>query len=77
MFFATFMLLSAPYVCFLVPETKGIPLEDINSLFRKGLKPWRAHGVVLEEIRARHAHDSEINHPSYDIKRSASHDDSV
>lgn len=53
-FFASFMLISIPYVFFLVPETKGIPLEDINSLFRKGLRPWKAHPVVLAEIRQRH-----------------------
>ena len=53
------MLISIPYVYMLVPETKGIPLEDINSLFRKGLRPWNAHPVVLAEIRARH--EAEVN----------------
>jgi hypothetical protein len=53
------MLISIPYVYMLVPETKGIPLEDVNSLFRKGLRPWKAHPVVLAEIRARH--EAEVN----------------
>ena len=51
------MLILIPYVYMLVPETKGIPLEDVNSLFRKGLRPWKAHPVVLAEIRARHEAD--------------------
>ena len=47
------MLISIPYVFFLLPETRGIPLEDVDDLFRKGLKPWRAHSVVLAEIKRR------------------------
>ena len=71
-FFATFMLISIPYVYFLVPETKGIPLEDVNALFRKGLKPRHAHPVVLAEIRQRH--EQEVSgHFAEDLKTTREH----
>jgi hypothetical protein len=46
------MLLSIVFVWFLIPETKGIPLESMDRLF--GVKPVRkAHGFVhAENIRA-------------------------
>ena len=70
------MILAIPYVYFLLPETKGIPLEDTNSLFRKGLKPWRAHAVILSEIREAHKDmHMERTAVDYDVKRAASHDE--
>ena len=48
-FFASLMLLSIPFVFFLIPETKGIPLENMDPLFET--KPvWRAHATVLAQI---------------------------
>jgi hypothetical protein len=32
-FFASMMILSIPFVFFLIPETKGIPLESMDRLF--------------------------------------------
>lgn len=47
-FFASMMLLSIPFVFFLIPETKGIPLESMDRLF--AVKPVRkAHRTVHEE----------------------------
>jgi hypothetical protein len=73
------MILAIPYVYFLLPETKGIPLEDTNSLFRKGLRPWKAHAVVLAEIREAHkgfdqrrgtvAETDEKRYPSHEEER--------
>lgn len=55
-FFATLMLLSVPFVFFLLPETKSIPLEAIDRLFdRKHAIPRKAHGVLLQELRAEEA----------------------
>jgi hypothetical protein len=52
MFFACLMLLSIPYVYFLIPETKGIPLEKMDELFE--IKPtYKAHNIMrqrLEEV---------------------------
>ena len=48
-FFASLMLLSIVFVFFLVPETKGIPLENMDMLFE--LKPFKAHSTVLKRLR--------------------------
>jgi sugar porter (SP) family MFS transporter len=49
-FFACLMLLSVPFVYFLLPETKGIPLERMDELFE--IKPTaKAHGVMLERLQ--------------------------
>jgi len=52
-FFATLMLFSVPFVFFLMPETKGIPLESMDRLFdRSRAAPRKAHKAVIEEIRS-------------------------
>jgi hypothetical protein len=48
-FFASLMLLSVIFVFFLIPETKGIPLESMDRLFE--LPPRKAHHIVLEELQ--------------------------
>jgi hypothetical protein len=45
------MILSIPFVFFLVPETKSIPLEAMDRLFL--IKPARkAYKSVLNDLRA-------------------------
>lgn len=57
MFFACLMLLSIPYVYFLIPETKGIPLEKMDELFE--IKPaFKAHKVMLQRL-------DEVEHEDY------------
>lgn len=47
------MVLSVFFVFFLIPETKGIPLESMDQLFET--KPiWRAHQRVLEMLDQEH-----------------------
>lgn len=49
--FASLMIFSVIFVWFLIPETKGIPLESMDRLFL--VKPPRkAHGVVVLELKA-------------------------
>lgn len=49
MFFACLMLLSIPYVYFLIPETKGIPLEKMDELFE--IRPtFKAHKIMLQRL---------------------------
>lgn len=51
MFFASLMILSCVFVWFLVPETKGIPLEAMDKLFE--MRPLRkANKIIMEELRA-------------------------
>ncbi|CAK7221627.1 hypothetical protein SBRCBS47491_004593 [Sporothrix bragantina] len=48
-FFGALMICSAIFVFFLIPETKAIPLEQMDRLF--ATKPIRgAHGIVMEEL---------------------------
>ena len=49
-FFASLMILSVPFVYFLIPETKSIPLEAMDRLFE--VKPVRkANRTILGELR--------------------------
>ncbi|PGG98642.1 hypothetical protein AJ79_08797 [Helicocarpus griseus UAMH5409] len=49
-FFASLMILSVVFVYFLIPETKGIPLESMDQLFE--VKPvWDAHSKILAKLR--------------------------
>jgi len=57
-FFASLMILSIPFVFFLIPETKGIPLEAMDRLF--AVKPtYKAHSTLREELRIQ---DEEFRH---------------
>jgi hypothetical protein len=48
-FFASLMLISVPFVFFLIPETKSVPLEVMDRLFK--IKPvWRANKVIMDEL---------------------------
>jgi sugar porter (SP) family MFS transporter len=50
-FFAALMLCSVVFVYFLVPETKGIPLESMDRLFSKDHKPKDGHDIVMRELQ--------------------------
>lgn len=51
-FFASLMLLSVPFIYFLLPETKSVPLEAMGRLFE--VRPVRnANKIVLEELKLR------------------------
>lgn len=44
------MILSIFFVFFLIPETKGIPLESMDQLFQQ--KPvWHAHDRIVAQLR--------------------------
>ncbi|KAH6671692.1 general substrate transporter [Halenospora varia] len=49
-FFASLMICSVVFVFFLLPETKGVPLESMDRLFSKDLKPRHAHAIVMKEL---------------------------
>lgn len=60
-FFASMMILSIIFVYFLLPETKGVPLEAMDRLF--DIKPCsKAHAQVIKELREQEEsfrHDAE------------------
>ena len=49
--FASLMICSVFFVWFLIPETKGIPLESMDRLFAIQ-PPRKAHAAVVLELRA-------------------------
>lgn len=49
-FFASLMILSIPFIYFLVPETKGVPLERMDELFAYKNKR-KAHGEIIQKLR--------------------------
>lgn len=51
LFFASLMICAAVFVFFLIPETKGIPLEAMDRLFSNEFPARRAHRIVLNQIR--------------------------
>ncbi|KAJ5114258.1 hypothetical protein NUU61_000017 [Penicillium alfredii] len=52
-FFASLMVLATIYVFFLIPETKGVPLEVMDRLFE--VQPvWQAHSRIMTQL-----HDDE------------------
>lgn len=53
-FFASCMVISVVYIFFLMPETKGVPIEEMDNLHAK--RPQRhAHAMVIEELRTKAA----------------------
>ena len=50
-FFATMQLLSIPFVFFLLPETKSVPLEQMDQLFDRSLAPRLAHETVMANLQ--------------------------
>ena len=53
LFFAGCVAVMTACVAFLLPETKGVPLEEVNSI-------WEQHPVWCN-IVGRHAKDAETN----------------
>ncbi len=36
---------------FILPESRQVPLERMNELFAPGVKPWKAHAIVMSRTR--------------------------
>jgi len=51
LFFATMMIISIPYIVFFLPETKAIPLEEMDRLFAPGMGSWNANTKVMAELQ--------------------------
>lgn len=57
LFFASCMVVSVIWVYFLMPETKGIPVEEMDNLHER--RPIRhANKLVMEELRIKAAERS-------------------
>ncbi|KAE9392936.1 hypothetical protein BT96DRAFT_257273 [Gymnopus androsaceus JB14] len=51
LFLASLMALSIAFVFLFVPETKQVLLERMEEIFAPGLPAWRAHSMVMGELR--------------------------
>lgn len=47
------------YVWLFIPETKGLSLEEVDELYRAGIKPWHSAGWRPSDKPIAHEHDSE------------------
>jgi sugar porter (SP) family MFS transporter len=72
LFFASLMICAAVYVWFIVPETKGIPLEAMDRLFEMPAR--RAHKTVLAELRLE---DQEFRHQTVGAEKEGVEEDEV
>jgi hypothetical protein len=66
-------LYNPPLSQFILPETKQVPLERMEELFAPGLKPWRAHGVVMGRIHDANA-ARKLEEGSHDSLEKVSHE---
>jgi len=76
LFFASMQILAIIFVFFFLPETAGIPLEQMDRLWdaKPGLERWRAHDRVMEDLRAEHdAHGDNIDY----VKPEVEHEEGV
>ena len=51
LFFATMTVISIPYIVYLLPETKAVPLEEMVRLFAPGMSSWGANEKVMAELQ--------------------------
>ena len=45
------------YVYLFIPETKGLSLEEVDEMYRSGVKPWNSPGWRPNE---KHIHDKDM-----------------
>lgn len=64
-------LLQILYVIFLLPETKGIPLEMMDALF-EDKRPITAHKRVMAQVHHEQEQYTKDKHPEY-LKPSGQH----
>jgi len=43
------LMFGAVYVYFFIPETKGLSLEEVDEMYRSGVKPWNSPGWTPAE----------------------------
>jgi hypothetical protein len=63
-FFAVMQVLSVPYIIMLLPETRHIPLEEMDRLFAQR-NVWNANKIVMAELKREHELQAGANGPSY------------
>ncbi|KAI8904506.1 general substrate transporter [Powellomyces hirtus] len=54
---AALILAGGVFVYFLVPETRGLALEDVDELFDSGIPPWKSSAFIVSDKHNPH-HDA-------------------
>ncbi|KAI5957135.1 qutD [Candida jiufengensis] len=67
-FFASVALISIPFVYFMLPETMGIALEDMDKLFDTRIPARKAHKIVLSNVKREHEEIFQENHENHLFK---------
>ena len=49
-FFGVMQIFSIIFIVFLLPETKGIPLESMDMLFSPGINTWNANKLAMAQL---------------------------
>jgi len=57
------------YVYFAIPETKGLSLEEVDEMYRAGIKPWQSAGWVPSD-----KHFKRHQRPTEDTKETSEKD---
>ncbi|CAE6479323.1 unnamed protein product [Rhizoctonia solani] len=52
------------YVWFCIPETKGLSLEEVDEMYRAGVKPWHSADWKPHQKHLTHGHHAEASTPT-------------
>ncbi|KAJ1303078.1 hypothetical protein OPQ81_011279 [Rhizoctonia solani] len=52
------------YVWFCIPETKGLSLEEVDEMYRTGVKPWHSADWKPHQKHLTHSHHAEASTPT-------------
>ncbi|KAJ7053899.1 general substrate transporter [Mycena amicta] len=61
--FFSMLIVAYIYVYFFIPETKGLSLEEVDELYRSGVKPWHSTGWqphLLDQLRNKERKEQEV-----------------
>ncbi|PCH34180.1 general substrate transporter [Wolfiporia cocos MD-104 SS10] len=67
------LLFGFVYVYLFIPETVGLSLEEVDELYRSGVKPWNSVGWQPSQ---KHGHDHEVSTELVDVREKDSEDGS-
>ncbi|SCW01230.1 LAFE_0D07976g1_1 [Lachancea fermentati] len=56
------------YVFFLIPETKGLTLEEVNEMYEEGVLPWKSASWVPSSRRGEEYNAEDLKNSDKDVK---------
>ncbi|SCU91814.1 LADA_0F12244g1_1 [Lachancea dasiensis] len=61
------MIFAIFYVFFMVPETKGLTLEEVNEMYQEGVLPWRSTAWVPASRRGADYHAEDLQNDDQNL----------